>query len=499
MSKHSTRSHAPAGVSFPEGVSGSSFLHQLLADAVARFPGALAPASLPPSAGVFKTTFGEAVARFEAARAASSERVDVAAFIRSRVTSQMRLVDAKGSRLLLDALQTEAVAARAVPVRVVATAGPGRLVPSVPVKGATLSGDALVRWLRGKVDEHHMTAEAAAAVEGLVQRAGTEGISLRGERFAVLGAGAELAPTAALLAAGASVLWMDIKAPPAELLASAQLGGALHVPEHPCNLLEDPVSACATVAAFAAEGPVHLGLYAYAGGESQEWRLAEAMNAMALALGPARVKSVTVLISPTSVMAARRADVDKGAQRRTQTGPLVSVLGKASLMGESHVRVGSSVVPMAVVPLQGASYQAAQYVGKTLCAEALGTRGLVAGGPPLRVSANVAPITATRSLSHPVFEAGFLFAHDYGVWISPPDITRNLHALLTVEDLTGASAPTSPSRVHPDDAARAGALLGQQVHGGVYAQPYRFEGMIRVSALRGLLSRPSLLVKALRA
>jgi hypothetical protein len=496
MSKANARSRPAHGVAFPEGATGSTFLHSLLTAAVEKFPQALTAAALPAGGKVFKETFGDAVTRFEAARVASSQRVDIACAVRAMVTSQMRLVDARGTRPLLEALRADTSPERAIPVRVMNTMGAGRLVPSVTVDGAPLVGSALTQWICGKRDEHHMNDAAAQALLGLVGQAGTQGLSLRGERFVLLGAGAELAPTAELLAAGATVLWLDLKPPPAALLASLELGGELHVPEHPCNLLEDPVAACATVAAFAAQGPVHLGMYAYAGGESQEWRLAEAMNAIALAQAPGSVKSVSVLISPTSVMAACAADVTKGHTRRKETGPLVTALGKASLMGESHVRVGDAVVPVAVVALQGASYLAAQYVGKTLCAEALGVRGLDGGGP-LRVSANVAPITATRSLSHPVFEAGFLFAHEYGVWISRPEVTRAMHALLMMADVTEVHAPSATERNYTHESARAAAILGQQVHGGVFAQPYRFEGMIRVSAVRGLLSRPSLLVKAL--
>ena len=64
-------------------------------------------------------------------------------------------------------------------------------------------------------------------------------------------------------------------------------------------------------------------------------------------------------------------------------------------------------------------------------------------------------------------------------------------------DVTEVHAPSATERSYTHESARAAAILGQQVHGGVFAQPYRFEGMIRVSAVRGLLSRPSLLVKAL--
>src|SRR5690606_38301866 len=46
-------------------------------------------------------------------------------------------------------------------------------------------------------------------------------LDLRGEQFALLGAGAELAPTQLLLASGAEVLWVDVRDPVENLSRSA--------------------------------------------------------------------------------------------------------------------------------------------------------------------------------------------------------------------------------------------------------------------------------------
>jgi len=52
-------------------------------------------------------------------------------------------------------------------------------------------------------------------------------LDLRNQRFALLGAGAELAPTAALLRAGASMLWVDVATPERFLRAHSLASGTL--------------------------------------------------------------------------------------------------------------------------------------------------------------------------------------------------------------------------------------------------------------------------------
>ncbi len=486
---------AALGVELPEGASGSSFLYELLVGAVEAFPSAFRNVKIPADSRKFRSGFGEVLAHFEAARVASGDRVAIALAMRKRVASQMRFASADGSRSLGDAV---AESAAAIPVRVIKTAGPGRLTPALRLDEGVHHGSDLRVWLSAAMRDHQMTHAAAHALGKVLDRADAEGgLSLAGERFVVMGAAAELAPTEALLAAGATVLWIDVQEPPRSLLENRALGGELHVPESPCDLLKAPASIVATIAAFAAGAPVHLGMYAYAGGESQEWRLAESMNAIAVALPSGVVKSVSLLISPTTVITAHKTDVEAGARRREEAGTVMRSLARLGLLGPSHVSSSDTAVVSAIVALQGASYQAAQYVGKILAAEVFGVAGIKGAGP-VTTSANIAPITATRSLSHPLFEAGFLFAANFGVWVAKPATTRALHALLMIADVTDSEAPAAAGRIYGSDAARAAALFAEQVHGGVFAQPYAFEGMIRMGAVGGLVQKPSLFAKLLR-
>lgn len=482
------------GVSLPEGVTGSSFLHQTLLDAQRSFPDALGAVSIPADPKRFKTGFDEVLVHFEAARAGSPRRAEIARHVQRAVSSRVRFEDEAGWRSLQDAMSEPAT-----PMGLTRhpTRGPGRLTPQVEARGEVRQGAALRAWLERMCADRMLSEDVVAALGRLLD--GEQPLSLAGERFVLLGAGAELSPAATLLAAGAEVLWFDLR-PPNDLLERDDLGGVLVVPNRPANLLEDPKSIAATIRAFAADGPVHLGMYAYAGGESQEWRLTAAMNAILRSLPPSVVKSVALLISPTTAIATLAADLD-AARTRRQTAPRWRrLLRRAGVLADSHHVAGDVAVARSIVPLQGASYQAAQYVGKILAAEAHAVWGSQLSDPPvpLTVSANVAPITATRSLSHPVFEAGFLCAADWMLYISESCTTRQLQALLMIHDVTRPDAPAAAAQLYEDAAARGAAVFREQAHGGTCAQGFGLEGSIRVAAMIGFMRRPQLLLRLIR-
>jgi hypothetical protein len=112
---------------------------------------------------------------------------------------------------------------------------------------------------------------------------------------------------------------------------------------------------------------------------------------------------------------------------------------------------------------------------------------------PITVSANVAGITRTRSLSHPLFELAFSGADKFGVRIFEPETTRALNGLLMLHDLLNPEAPGAAAAPVASSRDKAAALLSQQIHGGIYTLPWVLEGVIRAAAVLGLSSRPSLL------
>ena len=486
--------HSVRGVELPEGASGSSFLYELLKHAVDSEPEIFADVGLPKSAKLFKDGFGSALARFEAIRAASDKRVEIALSMRKLAASRLRFVDDRGERSFADAMLEPATS---LPTTRIQTKGPGRLSPSVSSRGATYTGATLRAWIVGARQERVITEACEAALVRLLDRADREGgtLSRTGERFALLGAGAELAPTELLLAAGAEVLWIDLRAPSQALLDNPNLGGTLHVPDGGANLLEAPAAIAATLKAFAEAGPIHVGMYAYAGGESQEWRLTASMNGIVRSMPPGVVKSLSLLISPTTAMVVSPRDAEVAEERRVAGSTFRKLLAKAGVLVQGQIPSGTGRVSCSVVPLQGASYQAAQYIGKILSAETHAVYGasLLDTNHPLTISANVAPITATRSLAHPVFEAGFLGAPMWGIFISEPRTTRELNGLLAIHDVTDPAAPGAASQVYASAADRARALFLEQAHGGVFAQPYALDGGIKVAAVSGLMQKPSLI------
>jgi hypothetical protein len=147
-------------------------------------------------------------------------------------------------------------------------------------------------------------------------------------------------------------------------------------------------------------------------------------------------------------------------------------------------------VQRAVVSIQGASYQAAQYVEKVLAMERWAKHGIAGEGGAAALSANVAPITRTRSLEHPMFAAAYLGCGAFGVETFASETTRPLAALLMLHDLLNPKAPGAPSASRAETTP---ALFAQRVHGGVYGLPFDLQPMLVAAAVLGFARRPGLI------
>jgi hypothetical protein len=221
------------------------------------------------------------------------------------------------------------------------------------------------------------------------------------------------------------------------------------------------------------------------------------MNAIVRNLSPDAVRSLALFVSPTMPASVQPEDAtaaDEKLARRPGWQKLGRGLGALPTPG--RLEQDGACVSRSIVSIQGLSYQAAQYVSKVCAAETFALYGVASGdGPaqPVTVSANVAGITNTRSLAHPLFQAAFIGAHSFDVRIFQPETTRALSGLLVLSDLLNPDSPGS-ARVQPARAAdKARALLSQQVHGGIYSLPYELEAAIRVAAVLGMARRPSVL------
>jgi hypothetical protein len=139
---------------------------------------------------------------------------------------------------------------------------------------------------------------------------------------------------------------------------------------------------------------------------------------------------------------------------------------------------GSGSATRTVVAIQGGSYQAAQYLGKVMVAESWASQPEDERIQPVRVSANTAAITRTRSLSHPVFAAAFGGAAAFGVETFAPRLSRRLNGLLAAQDWLNPRLPVP------------GAV---RVHGGIHTLPYPLDPPLRVAAAIGFARSPRLL------
>jgi hypothetical protein len=463
------------GVALPPSTTASSLFHRLLAGARDHFQ-VLSGVDTGDDPKQLRRRFATMLPKFEAARAASPERSAIARRVTLEAAQALVYRDETGhDRPLVEHLSTPA---EPLPLVTVQGTARGRLQVVIPFgDGAMKGGDAIER-ITGMAARQELTRAAAAGIRWTIERASEgDGLDLSGHKFVLMGAGAELAPTPLLLQAGADVLWIDVAKPE---IPTESFSGTLRFVESGADILTQTAEIVATIEAFAGDDPVRVGMFAYAAGHGREWRLEAAMNAITRALSRGRVMGIGIYISPTSVAVAQPEDVERSRARQAELPLWQTLLEKTGALGPPFAVAGDVHVTRAIVPLQGASYQAAQYVAKTLAAEAFATTRRVGV-----VSANVAPITNTGSMSLPVFQAGFMGAPLFGVRVFEPDTTRWLSGLLLLSDLfRDASEP---------DAREPARVFERQIHGGVHAMAYAIDDAIRFAAVYGFVRRPKLI------
>ncbi|MEM1414420.1 MAG: hypothetical protein AAGH15_05950 [Myxococcota bacterium] len=469
-------------VNFRDGARASALLHEVLSEVREAVPAPFEGLRWPKDGRAFRKDYAGTLVAFERRRLASAERLEVARRVVEAAADRMVFGEGPDAVSLAEHLAGEGTP---LPVERIALRGSPGLVPETGFRGAHYEGAKVGELADAWLERAWMTKSAHRAVRWTLQAAlesSSGKTDLVGQKIVSLGAGAELSPTRAMLRAGADVLWIDAKEPPKALLEDPRVAGSItHVPGG-SNLLTQPREIAATIRAFAAGDPVHIGLYAYAGGAAMEWRLTAAMNAIVRSLPAALVRSNVLLISPTTPGTVSAEDAEAAAERRGRGlfNPLGLGRGQATQgqSGDAPHRVSHSIIE-----LQGVSYQAAQYIGKMLMAETL-------MGDGRRVSAPVAPITRTASLAHPVFEVAFEGAGAFGILVSEPQVTRVLCAMVALHDLLNPDAPSARGDV--------AGVLGEQIHGGVYAQPYQLGRSIFAAAGVGGFRKPALVGPALR-
>jgi hypothetical protein len=486
------------GVVLAPGATSAQLLHALLVRARELFPDEFASFTPPADAAICRARIAELIPHLEALRTGSERRSEIARALCLEAIAQLCFVDSRGERPLSEALREESAP---LPLARIDLPGRGQLVPCVEHLGKLYERAELATLAALLREQHFATQSAADALIDVSRRAEHDGLSLRGQRFVLIGAGAELSPVYHLLQAGAEVLWLDLQNPPADHLLEPRLAGALHYVDGGVDLLTQPAAVRATIERFAEEGaPVHLGLYAFAPGDARELRLDLTFLALVQSLDARRLASVLLLLSPTSASPVSSEDAELADERRKAASAVQRALLRTGPLAPGHVEVAGGRVACAVVAQQGVSYQVGEYVAKRLGAEALFEYGNTlsdAAPGALTVSVQMAPISTTRSLAGPLLDAAIMGAKGLRILIASAASARDVSALLTLHDLLTDDRAASRLAALPRT-ERLARLFGSQVHGGIYAQPFALEGLIRLAALRGITQRPRLALEFLR-
>lgn len=429
------------------GSSAAQVLRNVLLGARAEFPELAAPSL--ESDSTFRKHYGAGLPVIDLARRTSEKRARISLRLTELLQGHVRY---RG--LLLE----EALSSPAPAYEVRTCMGRSTDEPVLTLDGQTYPKR---DWsLLGKLLERtgRLNAHGAVTLEAGLRVAES---NVSQQSFVILGAAAELAPTRELMRLGARVLWVDLKPPDADELPDGR--PVFFAPEG-MDLLKAPERVLATIQAFARGEPVHVGCYAYAPGRARELRLMVAMNAIVESLSDGELQSVSLLHSPAAPNPVSPEDASRGSRRRQNllfraSPPYV----ESSSSGPGSVRVSTHIVPS-----QGLSYQAAQYLGKSVWLEALRAKR-----PGLRCGAAMAGISRTESLNHPAFQLAFSMARSQGVDIYEPEFCRQLCALMMLGRLQTDFTFDEP-----------------QLHGGVHQLPYTLNHALYRALLRALVHRP---------
>lgn len=374
---------------------------------------------------------------------------------------------------------------------------------SVPYRGETLQGDALLQQLLHWVESGVLEASAAKALGRCVRH--PEWFDLSDRHIALLGAGSEAGPLRWLVRWRANLVAVDLDRPEVwtRIADLVRAGNAtLHLPlrgpaggdwtrQAGVDLLRDAPRAAAWLRSF--ERPLDVGAFAYADGE-RHLRVSVAMDLVVRAVLQAQpASSVAYLATPSDVFPVPEASA-RFAQRRHagRSGPLrwlqdgLCALTRGGLFRPHYPELmplpdGRHLgVTDSLVLQQGPNYAVAKRLQQW--------RALVARAQGHRVSLNVAPGTGTHSvMKNPALAAGYRGASAFQVEVFEPDTTNALMAALWVHDLRTDRAPSDPRvpLAHPLD-----LVMDQACHGGLWTTAFRPRSVLPAAALLGGWRRP---------
>ena len=382
---------------------------------------------------------------------------------------------------------------------------------SLPYQGKRLFGSDLRaqidRWVRDGITEPSF----AEAIHTLMDN--PDWLDLRDVDIALLGAGAEMAPTRSLLRWGARVHAVDLPRPAAWqrlIEITRNTAGSLRVPIR-AGVLGDAPSvtsglvhhdddtaiaelAGADLLAHAPEirtwldevqGPLVVGTYVYADGAGHVL-LSMAADAIATDL-LARRNNVMLayLATPTDVFMVPMSAVEESRRRwetRGLSGLLQSPLrllnqfqpnNPETILTSDGVEVGLND---SLVPQQGPNYALAKRIQRW--------RALSARSSGATVSLNLAPPTRTQSVvKNRLLAAAYAGAGRFGIEVFEPATSTALMAALLVHDLRNPAAAANPATAlsNPMDLFVQGAN-----HGGLWRAAYSPRSVLGFAAVLGM-------------
>jgi hypothetical protein len=366
--------------------------------------------------------------------------------------------------------------------------GDRQLELALPYRGSVLRGSELRRQIDAWVERGTVEPSCGAALHRVLDE--PQWLDLSDRAFALLGAGAEMGPLQPLLSWGAHVVAVDVPTPRIweRLTRIAREGaGVMTAPVGPAGEPGvDLLTQTPELAAFlrtAVDGmPLTVGSYAYADG-ARHVQVVEASDAVVgLLLAERPGTGYAELATPTDAFAvpvevvaeSQRRWGSRGWRRAAQAparlvsrGGLYASAYDTVLSREDGTTVGIADV---LVPQQGPNYTLAKRVQRW--------RAIAAQADGHEVSANVAPATATRSVTkNKLLAAAYAGAKRFGVEVFAPETSRVLMAALLVHDLRVGRQDLA----HPDDLFVAGAA-----HGGLWRVGYSPRSVLGIAAVTGL-------------
>lgn len=375
----------------------------------------------------------------------------------------------------------------------------------IPYRNELLSGNGLRHQIDAWAQNGILEPSAAEALHCLTDR--TDWLDLRDLHFVLLGAAAEIGPIEMLSRLGANIVAVDTDQAAiwSKLLRIAREGaGCMQFPLReslPEDASDESLAAVAGSDLLTTAPEIRtwladldrtfcIGGYAYMHGQHHV-RVEVAMDAIMEDLTSQRMDiALAFLLTPSDVYVipeeaalAARENYARAGMSRLWREPL-RALTKGRLYAPnaeadiSDLHGNHYGLYDGIVPLQGPNYALAKQIQKW--------RALSARTAGHRISANVAPTTATASvLTRRIFAAAYAGAEYYGVEVFEPATTNAIMAALLIHDLRNDGCPANPAVALPHPLA---LFMDEAVHGGVWRTGLQMRSVLEIAAIRGLVA-----------